>query len=234
MTTKPPRSLREAASGQPAPRWLERPHEYVHLRKARLRQAGLALLALVVLLIAAHPLWLTALARLLIVDQPPRPADAILVLGGGSGEREEWGAELYHQGYAPLLIASGEPPHLPGEQRSFAAISALYLASLGVPASAILTMPETTSTYDEAILSRDLLRQRGSRSLIVVSDPHHLRRSAWTFRTAFRGEDVKLTFTATPVTWFRVERWWTRERDLLAVVQEYQKLLFYILSGRLF
>lgn len=225
---------RKSEPGAPVPRWLERPREYVHLRKASLRRVGLALLALLALAIAAHPLWLTALARFLVVDEPPRPADAILVLGGGSGEREEWGAALYLQGYAPLVIASGEPPYAPGERRSFAEISADYLAELGVAPSAILTMPETTSTHDEAVQSRELLRQRGGRALIVISDPFHMRRSAWTFRKAFRGEEVELTFVATPATWFRVERWWTRERDMLAVAQEYEKLVFYLLSGKLF
>ncbi len=213
--------------------WLERPEEYVHLRKARLRKAGLALLALALLVIATHPWWLTALGRFLVVDQPPHPADAILVLGGGAGEREEWAAELYRQGYAPRVIASGESPHIPGEERTFAEISAAHLVRLGVPAAAIATMPQTTSTYDEAIYTRELLRQWGSRSLIVVSDPYHMRRSAWTFRKAFRNEDVTLTFVASKATWFRVERWWTRERDMLAVVQEYEKLLFYLLTGRL-
>src|SRR5438093_365370 len=57
----------------------------------------------------AHPLYLPALAFLLIAEDAPQSADAILVLAGGSetGGRLERGVALMNQGMAPVLILSG-------------------------------------------------------------------------------------------------------------------------------
>ena len=209
------------------------PDRYVHIRKRTIRLVLAVLIGVPLLLLITHPLLLTALARFLILDQEIQLVDAILVLGGGAGGREEWGAELYLAGHAPRIIVSGEKPHTPGEERSFAEISSQYLQALGIPEQVILLMPETTSTFDEAVTSLAILKEIGASSMIVISDPYHLRRASWTFRRIYAGEDVDLTFSATPYSWFSVARWWTRERDLMAVIQEYEKLLFYLLAGRL-
>lgn len=213
--------------------------QYILIPKAALRRFFLGVVLLAALALVTHPLWLTLMARALLLDQPPRQADVILVLGGGAGEREQWGADLYLQGYGQRVITSGESPKLPGEERSFAHISATVLKEMGVPASAITEMPDTTSTYEEALYSLALLAEWDTRTLIVVTDPYHMRRTARTFRTVYRQQrpqegSMELIFSATPYSWFSVERWWTRERDLLAVVQEYQKGLYYLLKGRLF
>ena len=208
-------------------------HRYVHVPKRTIRWALAALIGVPLLLLVSHPLWLTALAEVLTVDQEVQPADVILVLGGGAGEREEWGADLYLAGFAPWVIASGETPHTPGEKRTFAEISSRYLETLGVPEPAIMTLPETTSTYDEAVASLALLNELGASSMIVISDPYHLRRTLWTFRKVYADEGIRLAFSATPHTWFSANRWWTRERDLMAVIQEYEKMLFYLVTGRI-
>ena len=207
---------------------------HIRISKRRLRLGCLTLLGAALLLALLHPLWLTAAAQMLILNQQPVPSDIILVLGGGAGEREGWAAELYQQGYAPIVVASGEMPHLPGETRSFAAISASYLESLGVPGSAIMTMTETTSTYDEALQSLELMRELGATSMIVITDPYHSRRAALTFRKVFRGQGTQITFSAAPDSWFSTNRWWTRERELLAVFEEYEKGIYYLIKGRLF
>lgn len=223
----------EAAARGALPPCLSHPGRYLHVRKATLRGLAVGFLALLCLIVATHPLWLTAVARFLYLNEPPRPADAILVLGGGEGEREEWAAHLYFQGYAPLLITSGEVPPRLGEKRTFAEISRAALLEHGVPTEAILMLPATTSTYDEARQSRALMESWGARTLLVISDPYHMRRAVLTFRKVYRGSPVELVFVSTPTSWFRFERWWTRERELLVVFAEYQKLAFYLLEGRL-
>ncbi len=223
----------EIAHAQELPLCLQHPRRYLHVPKSALYGLAAGFIALPLLAVVTHPLWLTALARFLYVDGPPQPADAILVLGGGEGEREEWAAHLYFQGYAPLLITSGEVPPRLGEKRTFAEISRAALLDHGVPTEAILMLPTTTSTYDEARQSRALLESWGARTLLVISDPYHMRRSVLTFRKVYRGSPVELIFVATPTSWFRFERWWTRERELLVVFAEYQKLLFYLCEGRL-
>lgn len=213
------------------PRWQQYPRQYVHWRK---RTLLLLIVGTLALLAISHPIWLKLLGQALIVDEAPQPVDLIVVLGGGAGEREDWGAFLYQRDYAPWIITSGEKPHTPGQKLAFAEIASDYLADLGVPKKAIIIMPETTSTRDEAIETLAIARQRGFDSIIVITDPYHMRRSRLTFRDVFAGQDIELTFSATPFTWFRVDGWWRRERDLMAVVGEYQKMAFYLLKGWLF
>jgi uncharacterized SAM-binding protein YcdF (DUF218 family) len=120
------------------------------------------------------------------IDQPPVAADAIVVLGGGDGSREERGATLYHQGLAPVVISSGEQLHLPGIDETFAAVSANYLVALGVPRDDIIELPTTTSTYDEAVQTLTLARERGWRTVLVTTDAFHTRRAYLTFQKVYR------------------------------------------------
>ncbi len=201
------------------------------------RAAFLSLLALVVLIVMAfltRAAWLAALGRWLVMSDALRAADAIIVLGGGSGEREVWAARLYGEGMAPLIITNGERVRVPGETRTFAEISASQLERLGVPADAIRMLPETTSTRDEAVASRKLLAALGARSAIVVSDPYHMRRAALTFNLVYQASGIAILYSPCPTAWFDARRWWRTERAFLAVTGEYQKLLFYLLNGWLF
>lgn len=216
-------------------KWYERKNDaWVQPRRAPRRAPWLLiLLALVLLWVLLHPWWLPLLPRLLLVDQPPAQADAIMVLGGGSGSREDRAMALYRAGLASELITSGEPPKLPGFTTSFAALSAAYLVAQGAPAEVISLLPETTSTRDEALASLDLARQRGYHTLIVVTDHFHSRRAYWTFRKVYRGSGIRLIVVAAHPDWFPMERWWQEERPLLAVAEECEKLVLYLLRGYL-
>ena len=43
----------------------------------------------------------------IFIENEPEPADVIFIPGGPCGEIALHAAELFHQGYAPLLIPSG-------------------------------------------------------------------------------------------------------------------------------
>jgi uncharacterized SAM-binding protein YcdF (DUF218 family) len=217
-------------------KWYERKNDaWVQPRGAPRRIPWLLIILIFLALLALlHPWWLPLVPRLLVVDQPPAQADAIMVLGGGSGSREDRALALYRQGLAPDLITSGEPPKLPGFHTPFAELSAEYLAAQGAPAQAIFLLPETTSTRDEALAALDLARQRGYHTLIVVTDHFHSRRAYWTFRKAFRGSGIRLIMVAAYPDWFPMDRWWQEERSLLAVAEECEKLLLYLFRGYLF
>jgi uncharacterized SAM-binding protein YcdF (DUF218 family) len=116
-------------------------------------------------------------------------ADALVVLGarvlpGGvpSGAllaRVEHAAALYHRGVAPWLVLSGgEGVHAPSEARVMLRLA----VEAGVPASACVLEEESRSTWDNARFSARLLRERGARRVVVVSDPYHLLRARQCFR----------------------------------------------------
>ena len=114
------------------------------------------------------------------------PADAIVVLGGGiEGEalgdpslrRMIAGVALLRRGLAPLILFTGEPSDTgPSEPE----IRARLARELGIPADAILTATANT-THEEAQAAVALLRPRGIRSVLLVSDSVHLVRARGAF-----------------------------------------------------
>lgn len=161
---------------------------------------GLALLWLASLPLVSRELtWaLEERASRLTPARLPR-ADAVLVLGGGlrpalpprrgvevgeAGDRLLTGVELLRQGLAPaLLVSGGRVSFTAGDPASSEAGSAARLARwLGVPAERIVLSPEARTTGEEALALTAIARQRGWRSVLLVTSATHLPRSLATFR----------------------------------------------------
>lgn len=203
-------------------------------RKTKTKPGIILLPCLIVFILLLVFTWrpiLRQFAYFLDVNQDPSKSDVMIVLGGGTGAREELAAKLYQQGLAPVVIASGEELLLPGMHPTFAQISADYLGVLGVPLDAIILFTTTTSTRDEVLQSLDLARQKGWTSIIVVTDSFHTRRSWLVFRHIYSGSGVQFTMVAAQSSWYQPEHWWNDERSLLAIIGEYQKLAYYLFKG---
>lgn len=193
----------------------------------------LVALAVVVLLVIGHRPLLSALGRALIVDEPSAPADAILVLGGGGGSRHDKAIELYRSGLAPTIISSGDKVELPGFDKTYAEYGVDYMVVRGIPREVIQVQNGVTSTREEALAVLESSKQQGYRTLIVVTDNYHTGRARLTFRQVFHRTGIRLIFIAATPDWVDWKRWWMEERSLLAILQEYIKLIFYLFKGYL-
>jgi len=205
-------------------------HFHIRKRTVPLVCGGLVLLAL--LIFALHPIWLTWVAEYLDVSEKPERADAIIILGGGRGQRCQYATHLYREGYAPKIIVMGDAL-VEGCCCSQREYMLEQLASQGLSGPMIILAPPSTSTYEEARNALAVLQQIGAHSAIVVTDPYHTRRAAATFRKAWRGSGISAHFCAANPSWFNADQWWTRERELLVVFEEYEKLIYYWLSGKI-
>ena len=78
-----------------------------------------------------------------------------------------------------------------------------------------------------------LARERGWRTLLVVTAEHHSRRAWLTFRKAYRGSGVDVVLIAARGEWYDPGSWWQEERTFLAVWEEYLKLAYYLARGYL-
>jgi uncharacterized SAM-binding protein YcdF (DUF218 family) len=117
-------------------------------------------------------------------------ADAIVVLGcrvrrqGGAStalqRRVDRGVQLYREGAAPLLVLSGggAGPLPEAEIMRRAALA------LGVSEAALLIESGSRNTFENARDTGLLLRSRGLRSVLLVSDRAHLPRARLLFRFA--------------------------------------------------
>ena len=126
-----------------------------------------ALLALCVILAFFFP------QQILCVDSGDVQGDALVVLGGGSGERPTRAAELFRSGAAPRIIVSGA-----GDCASNQRI----LTAAGVPAEVITRESISHTTEQNAALSVPVLRAAGARRVIIVTSWYHSRRALSAFR----------------------------------------------------
>jgi uncharacterized SAM-binding protein YcdF (DUF218 family) len=112
-----------------------------------------------------------------------RTVDAIVVMGAANYDgkpspvlksRLDHALELWRQKLAPLIVVTGGKQ--PADRFTEAATSAQYLTAAGVPADAIVQETNGRTSLQELQAVASLLRNRGLRSVLLVSDPYHARR----------------------------------------------------------
>lgn len=124
-------------------------------------------------------------------------ADAIVVLCSHDTAVAERGAQLFLEGWAPLLIFAGGlgsiTKHLWQEPEAdlFAAIA----VRMGVPREKILTETRSSNTGENVRFTKQLLaeKQLHLRTFIVVQKPYMERRSYATFKQFWPEADLVVT-----------------------------------------
>ena len=124
-------------------------------------------------------------------------SDVILALGSHDLRVAERAAQLYLEGWAPLLVCSGGLGNLTSdiwtesEADQFAAIA----IKMGVPENAVLVENKSTNTGENILFTEKLLEEKGIKpaSFIVVQKPYMERRSYATFKKHWPGKNVVIT-----------------------------------------
>jgi uncharacterized SAM-binding protein YcdF (DUF218 family) len=143
------------------------------------RVLGAAVLAALLLVVStALGIWWTA-------RQDSRPqSDAIVVLGSAQYNgvpssifeaRLEHARDLYEAGVAPVVVTVGGKAD--GDQFAEAEAGRDYLAEAGVPAEALLAVPEGVDTLESMRVVAATFDERGWTHAVVVTDPWHAMRA---------------------------------------------------------
>lgn len=165
-------------------------------------------------------------ARWLIAADPPRSADAAVVLAGDPDyERTKTGALLLLRGQVRLLILTGGEPG-PGDSATSLRDVAIRA---GVPPERIRMEQVSHSTHGSMEAIRPILEQEGIRSLAVVTSPYHQRRAVWAARRTLKGIEI-VSRPADPSGW-KPAGWWKTRWNRRIVFGEYAKLAYYVLRG---
>jgi len=140
----------------------------------------------------------------------PHPAGAILVMGAAQYNcvpspdlraRLDQAAILYHQGYAHLIMVTGNKK--PGDKCTEAQSGAMYLEQeKGVPSSAILQAGGDDS-YGNIAQAQPALDAHGAKVILVTTDPFHEDRSMAI------SSDLGLTPSPTPTQSSPITGWST-------------------------
>jgi Uncharacterized conserved protein len=189
----------------------------------------IVLIGLSTTLILSREQWLLLIGDFLIVQDTLQPADVIHIIAG-EDYRTDYAIQLYKEGYGKTLFFTGgwctKHQYKHGEhaeQRSLAQ---------GVPSSNIAFDESTvTSTYMEAERLKEWISQSSTpiRSVIVVSDPFHMRRVRWTYKRVL-GKDIEVRMAPVPFRLTPYQRsWWMDWSGRKYIKEEYTKYFYYIL-----
>lgn len=137
-----------------------------------------------------------------LVNHTLKKSDCILALGSHDLRVAERAAELYQQGFAPLIIMSGGLGNFTKElwnekeADKFAAIA----IQKGVPEKNILIENKSTNTGENILFTQKVLQEKklNPQSFIVVQKPYMERRSYATFKKHW--PDKKLVVTSPQIS----------------------------------
>lgn len=118
--------------------------------------------------------------------------EAAVILGGGTlsadfprshveinsaGDRVLSAAQLYHQKKAEMLLLSGGFLGWNPRQTSPAQDMAELLEDLGVPQQALWLEPNSRNTYENAVFSAKILKEKGIEKILLVTSAWHMQRA---------------------------------------------------------
>jgi uncharacterized SAM-binding protein YcdF (DUF218 family) len=179
---------------------------------------------------------------LLTREDPLQKADAILVLAGTRMLRPLEAADLFREGYAPLIVLTREQQEAEVYQTierrgvrfaSDADRTREVFLAMGIPTGALL-VPDRghDSTADEAVTLRTLATGHRWRRVIVVTSRFHLTRAGFAMRRELKGTGTEVVMRASRYDPLQPDRWWTRRGEIRWVLAELPKLIAYLLGLR--
>ena len=174
------------------------------------------------------------ITEFIFVSDAPAPADILFIPGGSYPELPEYAAALYKEGYVPYLLPSGKYSIKNG---SFAGVKSkreIYsgdyrtecdfmtdvLIKNGVPASAVITEPESEYTQQNAFFSRavtDRLHME-IRSALIVCKAFHARRCLSYYSMAF--PETKILICPVNTAGLTRDNWFLTEKGIDRVLGE--------------
>jgi uncharacterized SAM-binding protein YcdF (DUF218 family) len=199
------------------------------------------LVALLLVLILAFAGWrvFTSLGHILHHEDPLAHADVIYVLGGTRIERPAEAAQLYREGWAPLILLSrqiSEPAEIELRASGIRILTETdmqrdVLEQLGIPASAIDQVTrEQVATANEVEELAEVAVARGWQRIIVVTSKLHTARAGLAMRRRFSPLGKEIIMRASRYDMTDVDRWWERRGTFRFALFEAQKFVAYAIG----
>jgi uncharacterized SAM-binding protein YcdF (DUF218 family) len=197
----------------------------------------LCLTGILVTLVIVSVFIFLRMPAFLVLEKDLQPAGAIVILLASTPERELEAADIYHQGYAPMILIVDFSTHsqrlldslklrVPRGRETVISV----LGQLDVPAESIHIIPGVvSSTQGEAVAVRNFLQTRTDiDTIILVSSPYHMRRATILFRRELKklDHDVKVIPRPSSYSNFNTSKRWFRNRNTaILVITEYLKII---------
>lgn len=160
-------------------------------------------------------------------DKLTKP-DVIIVISG-SDDRVEHAINLYQRGFASKMIFSGAAKKGPVSNAKAMQTEA---SRAGVLNDDIILEEKATSTYENAIFTKGIIKSQGFHKIILVTSPYHQRRAYETFRYVLRGLGVQiLNSPSSDESSWKADSWWYSKEDSKITKNELLKIIWIKISG---
>ncbi len=175
------------------------------------------IVTLLCVVIIAYPLYVMSSVYLYSFESADAKADAAIVLGaavwGGDPspvfeERIKHSIKLHTENQVSTLIFTGGVGD--GDTQSEAAVARAYAINQGIPADQILIEDKSTITRENLIFAKELLSLHQVETVLLVSDPLHMKRAMT------MAEDIGLYALPSPTTTSRYKSFSSKAKMLLS------------------
>lgn len=163
-----------------------------------------------------------------------QPVEVLFVLSGGSYDRGNEAAKLFHQGCCKQIVCTGGNPYI--ELKVFnidtleSDMAVANLKRLGVPDSCIVHIRYGTSTREESDTIIAWCKDQKLQKAIVLSSRLHTGRVNSSLRPAMKASGIEFMLHGAPSSRFDEDHWWYSEAGLIAVNNEWIKTMLYWLK----
>jgi len=170
-----------------------------------------------------HPIFRFA-AESWVIEDPLEKADVLMVLSDDNfyADRATRAAELFREGKAPLVVASGR------RLRPSAGIAELMehdLVERGVPKDKILRFAQDgDSTREEAEALVKLAKTKKWHKAIIVTSNYHTRRARYVFRRVFP-QNIEIRVAGARDGNFDPGNWWEKRKSTKLFIREIAGML---------
>lgn len=126
------------------------------------------------------------------IESKLEKSDVILIPGGSNPQLMERAVDLYNKGFAKYILPSGGHNNKIQNYESEWEYLREIGIQLGVPENAILKEDKAKNTYENALLSFDVIKVNNIsiKNVILVCKAYHSRRALLTYQSVFT-KDIK-------------------------------------------
>lgn len=215
--------------------------------KSKSKTGGWLLILLAAGAVLSAHYWLPLPGTFLQVPDRLEKADCLVPLRGDDFFRFRKTVDLFSEGHSKNIVLSVTPEvskkydlayRISGlDKVSGKDLTFKYFEYFGKNSERIfITEFEVTSTFSEAVATKELMVKNGFKSLLLVTSEYHMRRALWIFKWVFQGTGIEIYNVTADSELFDPSMWWRKERDVRRVAEEYGSFvlnfIFYVVLGK--
>ena len=177
------------------------------------------------------------ITRYIFIEDEPQKSDIIFIPGSSNWVLAETAASLYKEGRTNKIMPSGRyfykigrflnervtDERYKGNFRTEAEFLSSVLVKNGVADKNIIIEEKATNTYENAIFSKDLLKENNLtvKKAIICPQAFHARRAFMTYSHLF--PDTEFYVVPTDTQGITADSWYKTERGIQVVLGELKK-----------